>query len=414
MPPHSAAIEAAIRVRRATLIVFLAIVLLFESPVPLPVLTPIAALVAGACTTALVAARGHGWVWPVYWLYLAGVAVSATASAAPGVWPAFFQQLAFVMLLWSVADDVRSWADGPEHVGGLGAWLTLLLVGLALILPQLAGPRSVFDFGRPYHYRAVQQWSGYPEIGILCAMAAVATWAIAQTTRDRVLRLAALTLCMAFSAATAFVQSRAALLALGVVAAWMAALAAWRWRSWISLAALVAGLVVGGGLLWGSPHLADRLTSASAVNAAQDRPLSMRQDIWGVAWTLVRAHPWTGVGPGQFQREYTRAGAPGTPGHAHNMMLHVAAEYGLPTLLCYLVLWGRLLWRTGVAASRTALGQASWAVHAMLLVFFVRSLGEHFLGGLDTSLRMLALVAFIFGLAEFVAARRAPGQRTAV
>jgi O-antigen ligase len=191
----------------------------------------------------------------------------------------------------------------------------------------------------------------------------------------------------------------------------MATLAAWRWRSWVALTTLVLGLVVGGAVLWRAPQLVARLTSASALNAAQDRPLGMRQEIWAVAWTIIRAHPWTGVGPGQFQREYTRAGAPGYPGHAHSMMLHVGAEYGLLTLACYLVLWGRLLWATTAAASRGGLGQLSWAVHALLLTFFVRSLGEHFLGGLATSFRMLCLLAFVFGLAEYVATRPPASQR---
>lgn len=396
--------------RRILLAAFLAITLLFDTPVPFAAYAPFVAGVAGACTVALVAARGRGWMWPGYLVFLAGVAWSAAVSGVPGVWGAFLEQVWFVVLLWSVADEARETNDGGEG-SRTAAWMAGLLVGLALLLPQLAGPRSVFDFGRPYHYLAVRQWSGYPEIGLLCVMGGGAAWALALVTRDRWLRAAAIILAAAFALGTMFLQARAAVLVLAVVLAWTAAVAAWRWRSWLGAALVASGLIVGAAVAWRAPDLVERLTTASAVNTSGDRPVEMREAVWREAWRLARAHPWAGVGPGQFQRAYERAGGTGTPIHAHNIVLHVAAEYGLPTLICYLALWARLLWSTARAAARTRDGEVAWALHAMLLAFFLRSLLEHYLSGLETSLRMLCLLAFVFGLAECVATRGRPDQR---
>jgi len=139
--------------------------------------------------------------------------------------------------------------------------------------------------------------------------------------------------------------------------------------------------------------------------------MAMRVDVWRRAWALARSHPWTGVGPGQFQREYTRAGGTDASPHAHNIVLHVAAEYGVLTLVCYLGLWGRLLWLTWVAAGRSLSAQAAWATHAMLLGFFLRSLLDYYLSGIDTSLRMLCVMAFVWGLAESIATRPRAAQR---
>jgi hypothetical protein len=406
-----------IALRRACLLAFLAFVVLFDAPLPFRPAMATAALVAGACTIGLIlirrrspAATGErAWLWPGYALYLGGVALSAAVSGAPGVWPAVADQIWFVLLVWSVCDAARpaDRADGQtdDEARALSAWLVAVIVCLALGLLQIAGPRSGFEYGRPYHYRALQQWSGYPELGVLCLLGGAATWALCLAATDRWVRAAASVLALLFGIGLVYLQSRAALAVFALVAGWIALATAWRWRSWLAVAALVAGIAAVTGTMWRYPELVRRVATASAFTVENDRPLDTRGVIWSASWALVRAHPWTGVGPGQFQRAYTRSGAPGAPGHAHSLPLHVAAEYGIPTMVCYLVLWGRLLWRTWRSAAPSTHGVAAWAIHAMLLAFLLRNLVDHFLGGLSTSLRMLALVAIVVGLAECVASR---------
>jgi O-antigen ligase len=260
----------------------------------------------------------------------------------------------------------------------------------------------MFDYGRPYPYRALQQWSGYPELGVLFLLGASATWAIVLLTRDRLLQVAALVAACGFALGIVVIQSRSALAVLAIVGMLIASTTAYRWRSWLAVAALVGAVASAGAIEWRYPELTRRFLTASALVPGADRPLDVRGDIWRLSWGLVVAHPWVGVGPGQFRRAAISAGAPGAPAHAHNLPLHVAAEYGLLTMVCYLGLWVRALYRTFRAAAPSLDGVAVWAVHAMLLAFLLRSLVDHFLAGLDTSPRMLMIVAVLFGLAESV------------
>lgn len=76
-------------------------------------------------------------------------------------------------------------------------------------------------------------------------------------------------------------------------------------------------------------------------------PSSDRNLLWTLAWQLINAHPWLGIGPQHFAHEGARlyAGA-----HPHDWMLQIAAEWGIPALLCLLgtiILGLRALIRSG-------------------------------------------------------------------
>jgi O-antigen ligase len=63
---------------------------------------------------------------------------------------------------------------------------------------------------------------------------------------------------------------------------------------------------------------------------------------------MAIAHPWLGVGPGNFSAAYPyHAVAPWliSRGHAHNAYITIAAEVGLIGLIAYLGLIGSTLWR---------------------------------------------------------------------
>jgi putative inorganic carbon (HCO3(-)) transporter len=75
-----------------------------------------------------------------------------------------------------------------------------------------------------------------------------------------------------------------------------------------------------------------------------DRILSGRLTIWDTAGHMVINRPWTGVGAGMFAATYDRystrtddpfrtGGSFGSPFHAHNVYLSIAAETGLLGLL---------------------------------------------------------------------------------
>ncbi len=97
---------------------------------------------------------------------------------------------------------------------------------------------------------------------------------------------------------------------------------------------------------------------------------------WQAAVEMFRAHPWFGVGFGNYAAAYPAYAAIrwlNPLGHAHNIYLNMAAEGGLIGLLLYLLLWimigirtGRV-WRRSVGWQRgLAAGlMAAWAhLHA--------------------------------------------------
>ncbi len=72
---------------------------------------------------------------------------------------------------------------------------------------------------------------------------------------------------------------------------------------------------------------------------------------WRAAWLMFAAHPWSGVGFGNYAVAYPAVALPDWTdplGHAHNYYLNVLAELGLGGLLAYLALWGaalRMAWQ---------------------------------------------------------------------
>ncbi len=90
---------------------------------------------------------------------------------------------------------------------------------------------------------------------------------------------------------------------------------------------------------------------------------------WQAAVEMIRAHPWRGVGFGNYAAAYPAYALirwPNPLGHAHNIYLNMAAEMGFIGLLLYLLLWivigihtwrawrGHTGWRRGLAAGLMA------------------------------------------------------------
>lgn len=77
-----------------------------------------------------------------------------------------------------------------------------------------------------------------------------------------------------------------------------------------------------------------------------------RLDLWREGISIIRAHPLTGVGVGNFRWEMLHAAALAPPAantypvaeHTHNIILQWAAEVGIPLTLLVIVLASRILW----------------------------------------------------------------------
>lgn len=125
-------------------------------------------------------------------------------------------------------------------------------------------------------------------------------------------------------------QNRSAFLA-ATLALWLAAVLAL--RTWKALLASVIAMAVLLSLL-GASGMLDRFLSVldpGLAAARDDQAIATVQSrfvLWAAAWDLIQAHPWAGVGPGQFEQAFKQMqpGASRVP--AHNTWLTVWTETG--------------------------------------------------------------------------------------
>jgi O-antigen ligase len=124
----------------------------------------------------------------------------------------------------------------------------------------------------------------------------------------------------------------------------------WVWRRWLVM--LLPIVFVAGVLL--SPNVI-RQRFTSILQPTKMDSNNFRKVTWRTGLRMIERHPWLGLGP-EMPRihfdEYVPADIPrplpvGSYIHLHNIYLHYAAERGIPTLLAFLWLMGRILWDFG-------------------------------------------------------------------
>jgi len=96
-------------------------------------------------------------------------------------------------------------------------------------------------------------------------------------------------------------------------------------RVWLKFQ--VIGFLVGGMLfafffVWLPTWLGQ--TPALENRASGFASLSGREELWGMAWVQIQAHPWLGIGPMHFASLNMKFGA-----HPHNAVLQLASEWGV-------------------------------------------------------------------------------------
>ena len=84
------------------------------------------------------------------------------------------------------------------------------------------------------------------------------------------------------------------------------------------------------------------------------RTWHVRTIIWNFAWERLATNPWLGIGPGQWNYERTFSSNPyvyapngvyDSISDPHNGYIHIALEYGLPTLFIYELFLMVCLWK---------------------------------------------------------------------
>jgi putative inorganic carbon (HCO3(-)) transporter len=175
-------------------------------------------------------------------------------------------------------------------------------------------------------------------------------------------------------------KSRGAWVAAGV--AFLVLLARrWRWVLWLFPAA-----VLGVGLaLWWLGGAEAFINALAPVNNGYDQWMS-RVEIWSRAIYAIQDFPLTGAGPGTFGHvtdvlyPLFLGGPNAGVSHAHNLLLQVAFDLGLPGLIAYLALLLLTLWCAWDAArlyrrvGEQALVELSWAGLASVVAMLVHGL----------------------------------------
>jgi O-antigen ligase len=126
-----------------------------------------------------------------------------------------------------------------------------------------------------------------------------------------------------------------------------------------------------------------------------------RFKIWSDTWDLIKQHPWTGVGFGEFNFAWSLTPFPNRPiaffDHTHNLPLQFAVELGLPLAGIVLALLGWALWCAFAAGADKTSARAPMLRAAFMIVLMsaVHSLLEYPLW----YAYFLLPTAFVFGLA---------------
>jgi O-antigen ligase len=117
-------------------------------------------------------------------------------------------------------------------------------------------------------------------------------------------------------------------------------------------AVLIVYMLLAGGLALVPPSIVQRFSDFMPYLGLMDvRGMEItdanfavleRMAHWQAALAMWTAHPWLGVGIGNYEPVYPRYALPLWPlplGHAHNYYLNIAAETGVVGLATYLFLW---------------------------------------------------------------------------
>ncbi len=164
---------------------------------------------------------------------------------------------------------------------------------------------------------------------------------------------------------------------LGAAAAGLALVVALPRRWWMGAGLVVAALAAGLAFIGGSgipmpragllpASIVNRLAEvADFVNVTDARGVNINQANfaiverlahWQAAQAMAQAHPWLGVGLGNYAAAYPQFRLfnwENALGHAHIIYLNILAETGILGLVTYVTLWGAVIALTIRAISRT-------------------------------------------------------------
>jgi O-antigen ligase len=326
-------------------------------------------------------------IWPLS--ALAGLTVAVLVSMGASLPPSLgLSALALLLLaagvLLAASGAVQDRFEAFAGTLVLAGLCSTLIAGIQVFLPALADGTWVAHSGLPG--RAVGNLRQPNHLSSLLVWALIALVPVARSGRwlGRPLHAGvAAVMGIAMVWAVVLTASRTGTVGVLILGLWGALDR--RLDRPLRRALLLAPVVYG--LAWVATawwaHQAAQVFGAEARLGEGDIS-SSRFGIWSNAWALVLAHPWTGVGFGEFNFAWTLGVFPGRPtaffDHTHNLPLQFAVELGLPGaalvmagLVGGLVVAARRAW--GVADIQA--GHEARAAWMMVLLIGVHSLLEY-------------------------------------
>ncbi len=175
----------------------------------------------------------------------------------------------------------------------------------------------------------------------------------------------------------------------------------WCWKPWVTLAIPVLALI---GVLAAPPAIRERaisITKPGPSDSNEFRTILLRTGV-----RMVKAHPWFGLGPEMPRKRFFDYLPPDVPlplpagsyMHLHNVYLEYAAERGIPVLLIFLWLIGKILWdfRRGLRALPAGRDDRRFLLHggiAVVLSLLVEGMTDVNLGDSEVLTIFLVVVA---------------------
>jgi O-antigen ligase len=250
-------------------------------------------------------------------------------SAAWSLWPSmtfdvFLDGLKFVAIFFLIVNVVTDCGR---------AALLVHVIALATVIPAV-GTINSWAHGEHLVEETRAAWVGifgnpndlayHLDIGLALGLGA------RELARSRLLRLAYLAAYAAIATALLLTESRGGLISAGVV------LALWAARGLRRGRALIGVILIVSFAAWLGPENTWN-RAGTTLDYAQDASAQGRIDAWRTGLNVFKGRPLTGVGAGAFPLSWAEF-APGDAGPArtaHNTLVQVVAETGLPSFLLF-------------------------------------------------------------------------------
>jgi O-antigen ligase len=343
-----------------------------------PLLAPLATFAAWTIVTALASERPlESLVESKHLLNLAALIVVANTLSDPTLTRRFAMWLALAVAVVAVIAIVQVAAcPGPTATASTGALLDKLL-------RKCTRARGFFSI--------------YMTLAGVLAMILVLTLPRLARLRAEAWWLVPAWLVLGAGLALTYVRGAW----LGFAAGVLMVIGVQRRRSHVGIVVLALLMSI---LLLGLPGVTERLKT---IGSATDDTTRDRLAMLDAGGRLVRAHPLTGVGPGQVKHLYpsvaTAEAMRRSTSHLHNTPLQIAVERGLIGLAAWLWIFAAFVVRASVVLRRLpaeAAGDRALVIGALAAVvtFLVAGLFEYNFGDTEVLLVALAIMALPFAL----------------